>query len=82
MIKNGQNVFDFARKVDDAGLKLRFSKVIPRTLRPKGGDNRLPAAGKQKEIYCNEGYRVPIHQLLLGGYYYYGNRFLYVDTAP
>ncbi|MBB6130476.1 cytochrome c biogenesis protein CcsA [Mucilaginibacter lappiensis] len=28
MIKNG-NVFDFARKVDDAGLKLRFSKVIP-----------------------------------------------------
>ncbi|WP_184548576.1 cytochrome c biogenesis protein CcsA [Mucilaginibacter sp. FT3.2] len=30
MIKNG-NVFDFARKVDDAGLKLRFSKVIPET---------------------------------------------------
>ena len=28
MIKNG-NVFDFARKVEDAGLKLRFSKVIP-----------------------------------------------------
>jgi cytochrome c-type biogenesis protein CcmF len=30
MIKSG-NVFDFARKVDDAGLKLRFSKVIPET---------------------------------------------------
>ena len=30
MIKNGK-VFDFARKVDDAGLKLRFSKVIPET---------------------------------------------------
>ena len=28
MIKNG-NVFDFARKVDDAGLKLRLSKIIP-----------------------------------------------------
>ncbi|SDD80377.1 cytochrome c-type biogenesis protein CcmF [Mucilaginibacter pineti] len=28
MIRNG-NVFDFARKVDDAGLKLRFSKVLP-----------------------------------------------------
>ncbi|WPU96573.1 cytochrome c biogenesis protein CcsA [Mucilaginibacter sabulilitoris] len=28
MIKSG-NVFDFARKVEDAGLKLRFSKVIP-----------------------------------------------------
>jgi len=28
MIKNG-NGFDFARKVDDAGLKLRFSKIIP-----------------------------------------------------
>jgi cytochrome c-type biogenesis protein CcmF len=28
MIKNG-SVFDFARKVDDAGLKLRFSKIIP-----------------------------------------------------
>ena len=30
MIKEG-NVFDFARKVDDAGLKLRFSKIIPAT---------------------------------------------------
>jgi cytochrome c-type biogenesis protein CcmF len=28
MIKSG-NVFDFARKVEDVGLKLRFSKVIP-----------------------------------------------------
>jgi len=28
MIKNG-SVFDFARKVDDAGLKLRFSKILP-----------------------------------------------------
>jgi cytochrome c-type biogenesis protein CcmF len=28
MIKGG-NVFDFARKVDDAGLKLRLSKIIP-----------------------------------------------------
>lgn len=28
MIKGGSG-FDFARKVDDAGLKLRFSKVIP-----------------------------------------------------
>lgn len=28
MIKDG-NVFDFSRKVDDAGLKLRFSKIIP-----------------------------------------------------
>ena len=28
MIKNG-SVFDFARKVEDAGLKLRFSKIIP-----------------------------------------------------
>jgi cytochrome c-type biogenesis protein CcmF len=28
MIKSG-NVFDFARKVEDAGLKVRFSKVIP-----------------------------------------------------
>ncbi len=28
MIKGG-NTFDFARKVDDAGLKLRFSKIIP-----------------------------------------------------
>ena len=28
MIKN-KNVFDFARKVDDAGLKLRLSKIIP-----------------------------------------------------
>jgi cytochrome c-type biogenesis protein CcmF len=28
MIKDG-NVFDFARKVDDAGLKLRFSRIIP-----------------------------------------------------
>ena len=28
MIKNG-SVFDFARKVDDVGLKLRFSKIIP-----------------------------------------------------
>jgi cytochrome c-type biogenesis protein CcmF len=28
MIKGG-NVYDFARKVDDAGLKLRFSKIIP-----------------------------------------------------
>jgi cytochrome c-type biogenesis protein CcmF len=28
MIKDG-NSFDFARKVDDAGLKLRFSKIIP-----------------------------------------------------
>jgi len=25
----GKNVFDFARKVDDAGLKLRFTKIIP-----------------------------------------------------
>jgi cytochrome c-type biogenesis protein CcmF len=30
MIKSG-NVFDFARKVEDAGIKLRFSKVIPET---------------------------------------------------
>ncbi|QQL48414.1 cytochrome c biogenesis protein CcsA [Mucilaginibacter ginkgonis] len=28
MIKDG-NVFDFARKVEDAGLKLRFTKIIP-----------------------------------------------------
>ena len=28
MIKNG-NVFDFARKVDEAGLKLRFTKIKP-----------------------------------------------------
>jgi cytochrome c-type biogenesis protein CcmF len=28
VIKNG-NVFDFARKVEDAGLKLRLSKIIP-----------------------------------------------------
>ncbi|MDN5287393.1 MAG: cytochrome biosis protein [Mucilaginibacter sp.] len=28
MIKSG-NVFDFARKIEDAGIKLRFSKVIP-----------------------------------------------------
>jgi cytochrome c-type biogenesis protein CcmF len=28
MIKNG-SAFDFSRKVDDAGLKLRFSKIIP-----------------------------------------------------
>ncbi|WCT10766.1 cytochrome c biogenesis protein CcsA [Mucilaginibacter jinjuensis] len=28
MIKDG-NAFDFAKKVDDAGLKLRFSKIIP-----------------------------------------------------
>jgi len=28
MVKNG-SVFDFARKVDDAGLKLRLSKIIP-----------------------------------------------------
>jgi cytochrome c-type biogenesis protein CcmF len=28
MIKGG-NAFDFAKKVDDAGLKLRFSKIIP-----------------------------------------------------
>ncbi|WP_345952549.1 cytochrome c biogenesis protein CcsA [Mucilaginibacter sp. PAMB04168] len=28
MIKGG-NTFDFARKVDDVGLKLRFSKIIP-----------------------------------------------------
>jgi cytochrome c-type biogenesis protein CcmF len=28
MIRNN-NAFDFARKVDDAGLKLRFTKVIP-----------------------------------------------------
>jgi len=28
MIKNG-SVFDFSRKVDDAGLKLRFSKIDP-----------------------------------------------------
>ena len=28
MIKNG-NGFDFARKVEEAGLKLRFSKIIP-----------------------------------------------------
>jgi len=28
LIKNG-SVFDFARKVDDAGLKLRFTKIIP-----------------------------------------------------
>lgn len=28
MIKNG-NGFDFARKVDDIGLKVRFSKIIP-----------------------------------------------------
>jgi len=28
MIKGG-NGFDFARKVDDAGLKLRFSKIVP-----------------------------------------------------
>jgi cytochrome c-type biogenesis protein CcmF len=28
MIKGG-NSFDFAKKVDDAGLKLRFSKIIP-----------------------------------------------------
>jgi cytochrome c-type biogenesis protein CcmF len=28
MIKN-KSVFDFARKVDEAGLKLRFSKIIP-----------------------------------------------------
>ncbi len=28
MIKGG-NTFDFARKVDDAGLKLRFTKIIP-----------------------------------------------------
>jgi len=30
MIKNG-SVFDFSRKVDDAGLKLRFSKIDPQT---------------------------------------------------
>ncbi|WP_461452339.1 cytochrome c biogenesis protein CcsA [Mucilaginibacter sp.] len=28
MVKNG-SVFDFARKVDDAGLKLRLTKIIP-----------------------------------------------------
>ncbi|WP_295771819.1 cytochrome c biogenesis protein CcsA [uncultured Mucilaginibacter sp.] len=28
MIKGG-NTFDFARKVDDAGLKIRFTKIIP-----------------------------------------------------
>jgi cytochrome c-type biogenesis protein CcmF len=28
MIKN-KSVFDFARKVDDAGLKMRLSKIIP-----------------------------------------------------
>jgi cytochrome c-type biogenesis protein CcmF len=28
MVKNG-NVFDFARKVDDAGLKLRLTKITP-----------------------------------------------------
>ena len=28
MIKNG-NVFDFSRKVEDIGLKLRFTKIIP-----------------------------------------------------
>jgi len=28
MIKDGRG-FDFARKVDDAGLKLRFSRVLP-----------------------------------------------------
>lgn len=28
LIKDG-NAFDFAKKVDDAGLKLRFSKIIP-----------------------------------------------------
>ncbi|MGZ3820710.1 MAG: cytochrome C biogenesis protein, partial [Mucilaginibacter sp.] len=28
MIKNG-SAFDFARKVDDAGIKVRFSKIIP-----------------------------------------------------
>ena len=28
MVKNG-SVFDFSRKVDDAGLKLRLSKIIP-----------------------------------------------------
>ena len=30
MIKN-KSVFDFARKVDDAGLKLRISKILPQT---------------------------------------------------
>jgi cytochrome c-type biogenesis protein CcmF len=30
MIKDN-NTFDFARKVDDAGLKLRFAKIIPET---------------------------------------------------
>ena len=30
MIKN-KSVFDFARKVDDAGLKLRLSKILPQT---------------------------------------------------
>jgi len=28
MVKNG-NVFDFARKVDDAGLKIRLTKITP-----------------------------------------------------
>jgi cytochrome c-type biogenesis protein CcmF len=28
MIKN-KSAFDFARKVDEAGLKLRFSKILP-----------------------------------------------------
>jgi cytochrome c-type biogenesis protein CcmF len=28
MIKDGSS-FDFARKVDEAGLKLRFSKIVP-----------------------------------------------------
>jgi len=28
MVKGG-NGFDFARKIDDAGLKLRFTKIIP-----------------------------------------------------
>jgi cytochrome c-type biogenesis protein CcmF len=28
MIRNN-NAFDFARKVEDAGLKLRFTKVLP-----------------------------------------------------
>jgi cytochrome c-type biogenesis protein CcmF len=30
MIKDG-NVFDFGQKVDDAGLKIRFTKIIPET---------------------------------------------------
>jgi len=32
----GQNVFDFGKEIDDAGLKLRFTKIIPGTTASNG----------------------------------------------